>query len=199
MPAQQRRWRGLAGAVRSSAVWYGSCARDDSCDTRSSSPREWRRLPIGAELAPSGGVHFRLWAPRVAQVEVEVDGQRIRLETEPGGYHSGLAPAIRAGARYAYHLDGGPPLPDPASRFQPDGPHGPSEVIDPEAFDWTDTRWPGVPREGQVLYEMHVGTFTTAGTWRGRRPGAAGAGAGGHHRRGGAARRGLRGRLRLGI
>ena len=78
--------------------------------TRSSSPREWRRLPIGAELAPSGGVHFRVWAPRVAQVEVEVDGQRIRLETEPGGYHSGPAPAIRAGARYAYRLDGGPPL-----------------------------------------------------------------------------------------
>src|SRR5262249_19808182 len=59
----------------------------------------------------------------------------------------------------------GPTYPDPASRFQPAGPHGPSEVIDPRAFTWTDAGWPGVPREKQVLYEMHIGTFTAAGTW----------------------------------
>jgi maltooligosyltrehalose trehalohydrolase len=134
--------------------------------TRSSSPPAWRRLPIGAELAPEGGVHFRVWAPQAARVEVELGDQRIHLDAEPHGYHSGRVPAVAAGTRYTYHLDGGPACPDPASRFQPSGPHGPSEVVDPGAFSWTDDRWPGVPREGQVLYEMHVGTFTAAGCWQ---------------------------------
>jgi maltooligosyltrehalose trehalohydrolase len=106
-----------------------------------------------------------VWAPRARRVEVEPGDGRIALEPERSGYHSGHAPAVDVGARYAYRLDGGDPLPDPASRFQPDGPHGPSEVIDPGAFAWTDGAWPGVSREGHVVYEMHVGTFTTAGTW----------------------------------
>jgi maltooligosyltrehalose trehalohydrolase len=110
-------------------------------------------------------VHFRVWAPGATQVEVELDDRRICLDREALGYHSGLVPAVEAGMRYAYRLDGGPACPDPASRFQPAGPHGPSEVVDPAAFDWTDDRWPGVTRGGQVLYEMHVGTFTAAGTW----------------------------------
>ncbi len=131
---------------------------------RSSSPPAWRRLPVGAELAPEGGVHFRVWAPRVGRVEVESGNERVPLGTEPGGYHSGRVPSIGAGARYAFRLDGGAPYPDPASRFQPEGPHGPSEVIDPNDFAWTDVKWRGVPREGQVVYEMHIGTFTTAGT-----------------------------------
>jgi maltooligosyltrehalose trehalohydrolase len=66
---------------------------------------------------------------------------------------------------YGYRLDGSPACPDPASRFQPAGPHGPSEIVDPGAFAWSDADWRGVTREGQVIYEMHVGTFTTAGTW----------------------------------
>ena len=126
---------------------------------------EWRRLPIGAELAPKGGGHFRVWAPETSQVEVDLGDRRVRLDPESHGYHSGLAPAVEAGTRYAYRLDGGPPYPDPASRFQPDGPHGPSEVVDPASFRWTDRRWPGIPREGQVVYELHVGTFTAAGNW----------------------------------
>src|SRR5439155_923723 len=77
-----------------------------------------------------------------------------------------LVPDVADGARYRFRLDGGPALyPDPASRFQPDGPHGPSQVVDPRPFDWTDRDWPGVPAEGHVLYEMHVGTFTPEGTW----------------------------------
>jgi maltooligosyltrehalose trehalohydrolase len=110
-------------------------------------------------------VHFRVWAPRVPRVEVELGDQRIRLDPEPQGYHAGLVRAAGAGMRYAYRLDGGAAYPDPASRFQPAGPHGPSEVIDPRAFPWSDGRWPGVPRQGQVVYEMHIGTFTPAGTW----------------------------------
>ena len=78
---------------------------------RSSSPPAWRRLPVGAELAPEGGVHFRVWAPRVGRVEVEIGNERVPLEAEPRGYHSGRVPSIGAGARYAFRLDGGPRLP----------------------------------------------------------------------------------------
>jgi maltooligosyltrehalose trehalohydrolase len=132
---------------------------------RPGSPPAWRRLPVGAELAPKGGVHFRVWAPRAERVSVQLGDREVGLDAEPAGYHAGLAPAIGTGTQYWYRLDGGPAYPDPASRFQPAGPHGPSEVIDPSTFTWTDDRWPGIPRERQVLYEMHVGTFTAAGTW----------------------------------
>lgn len=87
------------------------------------------------------------------------------LRPEPGGYFAGLAPGVRPGARYRYRLDGGETFPDPASRFQPEGPHGPSEVIDPASFKWTDRGWTGVRIRGQVMYELHVGAFTPEGTW----------------------------------
>ena len=130
-----------------------------------------RRLPIGAEVLPGGGVHFRVWAPRRRAVEVvfERDEKRavnLRLAAEDGGYFSGLAPDAGAGALYRFRLDGEDGLyPDPASRFQPDGPHGPSQVVDPLTFRWTDDDWPGAGPENQVLYELHVGTFTKEGTW----------------------------------
>ncbi|HEU5170581.1 MAG TPA: malto-oligosyltrehalose trehalohydrolase [Gemmatimonadales bacterium] len=132
------------------------------------SPRhhQARRLPIGAE--PTGaGVHFRVWAPRRQQVEVvlEPSGEARPLAPEPGGYFAALVDGAGAGTRYRYRLDGGDALPDPASRFQPEGPHGPSEVIDPGRFTWTDAGWAGLRLEGQVLYELHVGTFTADGTW----------------------------------
>src|SRR5262249_44565849 len=74
--------------------------------------------------------------------------------------------AAKQGSLYRFRLDGETNLyPDPASRFQPDGPHGPSQVIDPAAFRWSDQRWGGVALEGQVVYEMHIGTFTRDGTW----------------------------------
>src|SRR5262249_47488763 len=79
---------------------------------------------------------------------------------------SGFARAASAQTLYRFRLNGAGELrPDPASRFQPQGPHGPSQVVDPDAFSWTDAGWRGVEREGQVLYEMHVGTFTREGTW----------------------------------
>jgi maltooligosyltrehalose trehalohydrolase len=90
----------------------------------------------------------------------------VALAPEGTGYFSGLVAEASAGTLYRYRLDGEAALsPDPASRFQPHGPHGPSQVIDPGAFPWHDQDWRGVPLEGQVLYEMHVGTFTPAGTW----------------------------------
>jgi maltooligosyltrehalose trehalohydrolase len=122
-------------------------------------------LPVGAEVAPGGGVHFRVWAPRAGRVEVDLGDQVAALDPDREGYHAGLVRAAQAGSRYTYRLDGSGGYPDPASRFQPEGPHHPSEVVDPDRFGWTDEHWPGVARDGQVLYEMHIGTFTTAGTW----------------------------------
>jgi maltooligosyltrehalose trehalohydrolase len=125
-----------------------------------------RRYPIGAETTHEG-THVRVWAPIRSRVEVVVEGGPVvELEPERGGYFAGFAPEVRDGTRYRFRLDGGPALyPDPASRFQPDGPHGPSQAVDPTAFEWTDDDWPGLPAEGQILYEMHVGTFTREGTW----------------------------------
>lgn len=125
-----------------------------------------RRLPVGAEVQPDGGVHFRVWAPRCRAVSVALEGgPEAPLEAEAGGYFSGLVAGAGAGMRYRLRLDGGEALPDPASRFQPEGPHGPSEVIDPGRFAWSDGGWAGVRLEGQVIYEMHLGTFTPEGTW----------------------------------
>jgi maltooligosyltrehalose trehalohydrolase len=125
-----------------------------------------RRLPVGAEPT-TDGVDFRVWAPRAGQVEVvlEPEGPATPLAREAHGYHRGIVAGAAAGARYRFRLDGGPRLPDPASRFQPEGPHGPSQVIDPAAFAWTDETWRGVGLAGQVLYETHIGTFTPDGTW----------------------------------
>src|ERR1700730_11383911 len=102
-----------------------------------------RRLPIGAEPVPDGATHFRVWAPRHRSVAVrlEPDGASCPLEREATGYHSGFVPEARPGARYRLALDDGRAFPDPASRFQPDGPHGPSFVVDPDAFRWTDQNW----------------------------------------------------------
>lgn len=100
-------------------------------------------------------------------MDVVIEGaQRIvPLDKETSGYFGGLVEGIGAGARYKYRLDSGDSFPDPASRFQPDGPHFASEVVDPSTFEWTDSTWRGVKLEGQVIYEMHIGTFTKAGRW----------------------------------
>ncbi len=123
-----------------------------------------RRLPVGAEIF-DGRSHLRVWAPERRRVEAMVDGGSAHpLAAETGGYFSGWIPG-GAGTRYRFRLDGDGPFPDPASRRQPDGPHGPSAVVDPAAFAWTDESWRGVPIEQALIYEMHVGTFTAAGTW----------------------------------
>jgi maltooligosyltrehalose trehalohydrolase len=127
-----------------------------------------RRLPIGAEYLGDGRVHFRVWAPRAPGIAVVVGGDvatALLPEAEHAGYFSGEA-AASPGARYQFRIDGDEKLyPDPASRFQPEGPHGPSMVVDPSSFRWTDAAWRGVSLEGQVVYELHIGTFTRAGTW----------------------------------
>jgi maltooligosyltrehalose trehalohydrolase len=125
-----------------------------------------RRYPVGAEPAGDGRTHFRVWAPASRSAAVVFDdGRSVALDAESDGYFSGLIEAD-VGSQYQFQLDScDRPVPDPASRFQPDGPHRSSEVIDPLAFRWTDTSWRGIALEGQVLYELHVGTFTREGTW----------------------------------
>lgn len=128
-------------------------------------------LPVGAEAQSGGGVRFRVWAPASKQVAVVLgpqedlaDSTTLPLEAEADGYWSGTVPTATAGMHYRYKLDSGA-FPDPASRFQPNGPHGASQIIDPGTFEWTDQEWKGVSAEGQVIYEMHVGTFTQEGNW----------------------------------
>lgn len=137
-----------------------------SAAARAESPN--RRLPIGAEPT-TRGTHFRVWAPQCRQVAVVLEKSNsapTRLVTMGDGYFAGLVEHAKAGALYRFQLDGDDRLvPDPASRFQPDGPRGPSEVVDPTTFSWQDRDWPGIQSAGQVIYEMHVGTFTPSGTW----------------------------------
>jgi maltooligosyltrehalose trehalohydrolase len=126
-----------------------------------------RRLPCGADCQERG-VHFRVWAPARQQVEVVLENHGLRafaLEPERNGYFSALVPDARPGTLYRYRLDGTDRFPDLASRFQPEGVHGPSQVIDPDAFRWTDDEWRGPDKDRAVVYELHVGTFTREGTW----------------------------------
>jgi maltooligosyltrehalose trehalohydrolase len=112
-------------------------------------------------------VHFRVWAPARRRVEVVIEpgATAVSLEAEDGGYFSGRVATAHTGSRYRFRLDGDQAFPDPASRFQPDGPHGPSQVIDPRGYIWTDRGWKGLTLPGQVIYELHLGTFTPEGTW----------------------------------
>lgn len=145
-------------------------SRLDSEDESAGGAGSARRMPVGAEVIAGGGVDFRVWAPAADRVDVVVEGgATLPLARDDDGYFQGVGRSLGAGALYRYRIDGGDLLPDPASRFQPDGPHGPSQVIDPDAFTWTDQAWRGISLKGQVIYEMHVGTFTPEGTWAGAR------------------------------
>ncbi len=106
-----------------------------------------------------------VWAPRATRVEVELDGLRLPLEPRPRGHWALAERALTAGARYAFCLDGGLPLADPRSGFQPEGAHGPSEWVDHGAFTWTDSEFVPRPLSHAVIYELHVGTFTEGGTF----------------------------------
>lgn len=110
-------------------------------------------------------MNFRVWAPRRKKVEVILESGSTELTPEERGYYSGIVPEAADGSRYRFRLDGGDSFPDPASRFQPEGPHGPSRVVDHSRFPWSDSAWGGTSLDGQVIYELHIGTFTREGTW----------------------------------
>ncbi len=118
---------------------------------------------LGAHVL-ADGVETVVWAPDAVTVDVELADRREPLACNDHGYWSARVAGIGHGDRYAFSLDGGPARPDPASGWQPDGVHGPSAVVDPSRFAWTDDEWTGRGLVGAVVYELHVGTFTPAGT-----------------------------------
>jgi maltooligosyltrehalose trehalohydrolase len=120
--------------------------------------------PVGGQLH-EGGASFRVWANKHQDVFVRVNNNEHKLSHDADGFFSGFVPDVRSGDTYKFVLGEKGSFPDPASRFQPEGPHGPSQVIDPEKFSWTDQNWPGIRLTGQVIYELHIGTFTREGTW----------------------------------
>jgi len=122
-----------------------------------------RRRVVGAEIT-NDGVDFRVWAPDHRAVSIVIDDDEHPMQPEAGGYFRGVVNDARAGTRYRFRIED-ETYPDPASRFQPDGPHGDSEVIVP-TYEWQHAAWPGVDRHSLVIYEMHIGTFTPQGTWR---------------------------------
>ncbi len=130
-----------------------------------------RRHPLsfGAEVLDGGNTRFTLWAPVADGVELLIEGQEPeRMKRgEEGVFH--LTTEAPPGSRYRYRINGEEEVPDPASRYQPGDVHGPSQVVDPEAFEWRDGDWRGRPWEETVLYELHVGSFSPEGTFAGAR------------------------------
>jgi maltooligosyltrehalose trehalohydrolase len=123
-------------------------------------------LDLGANVS-EGDVHFRVWAPKASSVSLVIMGEKepFQMNAEGRGYFSTFVQGLEAGRRYCYLLNEDRPRPDPVSRFQPEGVHGPSEVIDPSQFKWEDQDWRGIPLEEMILYEIHTGTFTKEGTF----------------------------------
>jgi maltooligosyltrehalose trehalohydrolase len=128
-------------------------------------------MPFGAEVLEDGGVRFRLWAPAMQSVDlclVRETAERCLAMTGTGdGWLERVTHDAGPGSLYHYRIDGDRQVPDRASRFQPRDVHGPSQVVNPVSFDWDDEAWQGRPWEEAVVYELHVGTFSPEGTFRG--------------------------------
>lgn len=127
-------------------------------------------LDIGATALPDGSTRFRVWGPLTQRVDVIMPGSGrapVTLSPEGGGYFSGTVSGIGDGDHYRYLLDTALERPDPASRYQPEGVHGPSQVVDPNRYQWNDKRWRGISLEQFFIYELHVGVFTPQGTFEG--------------------------------
>src|SRR5271154_2890293 len=128
-------------------------------------------MPFGAECQEDGSVRFRLWAPAAHKLEVCITGKQqlvlapLEMQPRDNGWFELSTTEAKAGSHYYFRIDGEKKVPDPASRLQPQDLHGPSEVIEPNAFDWSDQDWRGRRWEEAVIYELHVGTFTPAGTF----------------------------------
>jgi maltooligosyltrehalose trehalohydrolase len=126
-----------------------------------------RERPLGAALTGENTCGFLVWAPRAHQVEVHItfpNERTIAMQSSGHGYFYADVSDVRPGALYFYRLDEERERPDPVSRFQPQGVHGPSQVVD-NHFTWTDDAWRGLSLDQYVLYELHVGTFTPEGTF----------------------------------
>ena len=128
-------------------------------------------MPFGAELLDAGGVRFRLWAPAASMLVLEHrprdddTWRAVAMQAVGGGWHEARVVDAAAGDDYRYRLADGLAVPDPASRANPQDVHGPSRVVDPQAYDWQDHHWRGRPWHEAVIYELHVGAFTPEGTF----------------------------------
>jgi len=118
-------------------------------------------MPFGAALVDAG-VRFRVWAPSHQNIGLEITGRDgdIPMQRIADGWHELITSEAGPGSRYRYVLPNGNRVPDPASRFQPQDVHGPSQVIDPLTYQWHDSAWCGRAWEEAVIYETHVGAFT---------------------------------------
>ena len=123
-------------------------------------------------------MEFRVWAPKLKQLAVRILGDQPRTipmtmnhppDSESGGEFVATVADVTEGMDYSYVLDAGldseRERPDPVSRLQPHGVHGPSRVVNPESFRWSDEMWAGIPLKDFIIYELHVGTLTTEGTF----------------------------------
>lgn len=128
-------------------------------------------MPFGVECQPDGALRFRLWAPAARRVDLCLNSASketlLPMKQDENGWYSLVTDLAKTGARYRYRINGEQRVPDPASRWQPQDVHDPSQVIDPEAWEWTDDGWRGRPWEEAVIYELHVGSFTESGTFAG--------------------------------
>lgn len=128
-------------------------------------------MPFGVERQQDGGCRFRLWAPAARHIDLCLeDGSKesiLPMQPEKDGWFSLTTNRARPGTLYRYRINGDQRVPDPASRFQPQDVHGPSQVIDSGAWEWTDSEWRGRPWEEAVIYELHVGSFTKSGNYAG--------------------------------
>lgn len=125
-------------------------------------------MKIGAQYQGNHRCQFRVWAPLRQRVTLLLEGEnprQVSLEQDEEGYWSTVLADIPPGTLYRYQLDGDSVRPDPASQFQPQDVHGPSQVVDHGAYAWQDSAWPGIPLKDYVIYELHIGTFTPAGTF----------------------------------
>lgn len=127
-------------------------------------------MPFGAEVRADGSVRFRLWAPKAQEVDLLLENgepRSLSLPRRENGWFELNTCEAAAGSLYRFQIDGNIKVPDPASRFQPNDVHGPSQVVSPSKFLWNDDQWRGRRWEEAVIYELHVGTFTPEGTFRG--------------------------------
>ncbi len=127
--------------------------------------KAWQ-LELGATVSREG-VRFRVWAPKISSLSLKIVGglDGILMDREGRGYRTVFVNDLKAGTKYFYHLNGKGPRPDPVSRYQPEGVHGPSEVVDPCDFKWQDQDWKGIPMERMIFYEIHVGAFSPEETF----------------------------------
>ncbi len=127
-----------------------------------------KQTRVGANRLPDRSWEFLLWAPKARSISLHLlsgSGKLLSMESLADGYHRAIVRTLEPGSEYFYQLDGERDLPDPASRYQSQGVHGPSQVVDLYTFDWTDEKWKGTTLERSIFYELHVGTYTPEGTF----------------------------------